>query len=921
MSKRNKRLGVGIIFTILATVMLFNIQVNDNSMFNKKRNSSDMSKHERREQRKKDYLEMKKWQFNRLKDPKTNSIPANIRVKELAFAKKLPTAKMHSLIKGNQIADATWASEGPINQGGRTKAVIPDIMNENILLAAAAEGGVWRSTDNGSSWLSVTDPSFIQNTTCLAQDTRAGKTNTWYYGTGEYASNLMPDGNGLNVLLGNGLFKSVDNGLTWNPIESTQSNSPGNTVDKFQIVWNIDINESNSFDDEIWVACFGGVYGSLDGGETWPLSKNGSDGELIPIYTSVSVTAKERVYAALSSGKNSGIYYSDDGSNWETITPTFWPAEVRRIVIASAESNSNILYVLSDTPGIGTPDLDGEKTSLWKYDASSNTWLDLSNNLPTAVAEVAGYSSQAGYDMCIDVKPDDENFVIIGGTNLYRTTDGFATKLDSNNWIGGYATSNNIDTYKNHHADQHGFFFLASNPNVVYSSHDGGISKSNDITAQIVTWSSLNDGYITTQFWSVAINHVIANQNIIIGGLQDNGSMGDTASNTQSNWDVIGSGDGMVAAVPDDLPWIYYSMQNGDIIRTNSNTGVQILVKPAKPHEDDFSFKTPYILDANNTDVMFLGASDEVWRNSNLTEIPIDGDNPTKVNWQVFNEVVDNNSVTALSTTKAKANLLYVGDDEGKIYKIENAADTNSSFVNISGANFPEANISSIATDPKNGNNILVAFSNYNVLSLFSTNDGGETWSCVGGNIEDYPNGIGNSPSIRDVKILPVEGGYIYLAATSIGLYTTSTLDGENTIWALEAPDQMGNVVVETIDVRPIDGRVVVGTFGKGVFSTNYIITDIDDKYTQPTEFSLSQNYPNPFNPSTTIKFSIPKRSNVKLEVFNSLGEKVATLLNEQKTMGEHSIRFNGKNLASGLYIYKITTSNFTESKKMTLIK
>ncbi len=921
MSKRNTKLGVGIIFAILATVLLFNIQINNNSMFNKTKNFSGLSKQERREQRKKDYLAMKKWQFNRLKDPKTNSIPENIRAKELAFAKELPTAKMQYLLKGNNISNATWVSEGPKNQGGRTKAVVADISNENILLAAAAEGGIWRSTDKGTSWLSVTDPSFIQNSTCLAQDTRIAKTNTWYYGTGEYASNLWPGRNGLGGLLGNGLFKSVDNGLTWNSIESTKSNSPGNTIDKFQIVWNIDINELNTSEDEIWVAGIGGVYGSKDGGETWPLSKNGS-GDIIPLYTSVSVTANGRVYAALSSGNNSGIYYSDDGLNWETITPTFWPAEVKRIVIASANSNPNILYVLANTPGVGAPATDeGEEfyTSLWKYDVSGNQWANLSDNLPNCSGENAGYSSQGGYDMCINVKPDDENFVIIGGTNIYRTTDGFSTKLDSDDWIGGYALSNDNSNYENHHADQHGFFFLASNPNVVYSSHDGGISKSNNITAQNVTWSSLNDGYITSQFWSVAINHVTANNQFIVGGLQDNGSMADENSNVQSNWQTIGSGDGMVAAMPDDFPWVYYSAQNGMIFRINAETGEEIGVTPADAN--GFSFKTPYILDANNTDMMFLGATDQVWYNSNLTEIPGTDDYKTTVNWKVFDEVVDNNNVTALATTKAVANLLYIGDDGGGVYKIVDASNMSSSFVNISGSEFAESNVSSIATDPNNGENVLVAFSSYNVLSLFSTTDGGTTWSCVGGNLENYPDGIGNSPSIRDVKILPVDGGYIYLAATSIGLYSTSTLDGENTIWSLEAPDQMGNIVVETIDVRPIDGRVVIGTFGKGVFSTNYLTTSVDDELTQPTEFSLSQNYPNPFNPSTTIKFNIAKSSNVKLEVFNSLGEKVSTLLNGQKAAGEHSVRFNGSNLASGLYIYKITSANFSDSRKMILQK
>jgi len=88
-----------------------------------------------------------------------------------------------------------------------------------------------------------------------------------------------------------------------------------------------------------------------------------------------------------------------------------------------------------------------------------------------------------------------------------------------------------------------------------------------------------------------------------------------------------------------------------------------------------------------------------------------------------------------------------------------------------------------------------------------------------------------------------------------------------------------------------------------------------------PLEYALSQNYPNPFNPTTTIKFSLPESGNVKLIVFNILGEDVKTLLNGVKEAGIHTINFNASELNSGIYFYKIETSNFTAVKKMMLIK
>jgi hypothetical protein len=88
-----------------------------------------------------------------------------------------------------------------------------------------------------------------------------------------------------------------------------------------------------------------------------------------------------------------------------------------------------------------------------------------------------------------------------------------------------------------------------------------------------------------------------------------------------------------------------------------------------------------------------------------------------------------------------------------------------------------------------------------------------------------------------------------------------------------------------------------------------------------PTKYELGQNYPNPFNPSTSIKFAIPKASDVKITVFNMLGQVVSIPINENKTAGFYEVKFNGSNLASGSYYYRIEAGNFLETRKMMLIK
>ena len=99
--------------------------------------------------------------------------------------------------------------------------------------------------------------------------------------------------------------------------------------------------------------------------------------------------------------------------------------------------------------------------------------------------------------------------------------------------------------------------------------------------------------------------------------------------------------------------------------------------------------------------------------------------------------------------------------------------------------------------------------------------------------------------------------------------------------------------------------------------------TGVEDNYsnTSPSVYNLEQNYPNPFNPITTISYSLPKASNVKLTIYNLLGQEVTTLVNSFNQAGKHSIKFNAANLASGVYFYSIKADGFVSSKKLILLK
>lgn len=99
------------------------------------------------------------------------------------------------------------------------------------------------------------------------------------------------------------------------------------------------------------------------------------------------------------------------------------------------------------------------------------------------------------------------------------------------------------------------------------------------------------------------------------------------------------------------------------------------------------------------------------------------------------------------------------------------------------------------------------------------------------------------------------------------------------------------------------------------------IVTDVEDDLALPISYSLSQNYPNPFNPITNIDYSISQRSKVELNIYNTLGQKVITLVNEFKEAGNHTLKFNAVNLPSGVYLYRISTGEFSQTKKLILLK
>ncbi len=857
------------------------------------------------------------WEWQRLRDPNSGKIPPGIRARELAYAATLPVApSSSSLYKRRSSGETDWISRGPVNVGGRTRALAIDVTDENVILAGGVSGGMWRSDDGGATWIKTTDPSQLHSVTAIVQDTRPGKTNTWYYSTGELVGNSASAGSD-GFFVGDGIFKSDDGGNSWTPLPATVSGTPQFDA-LFDIVWNLALDLSNLSQDEIYAATYNSIQRSVDGGNSWEIRLGGFSSPF-STRTDVAVSANGIVYATLSSeGNDRGIWRSSDGIFWSRITPPGFPSTYGRIVIGISPVDENDVYFLAETPGSGLND-----HSLWHY--QSGSWQNLSGNLPAYGPPVGNYESQHSYDMLIKLKPDAPNVIFIGGTNLYRSTDGFATR-NHLAWIGGYAPVNDVSRYPGQHPDQHALVFLPSNPRVMFAGHDGGISKTLDNTAATVVWDTLNNGYLTSQFYTLAIDKATEGSQWVVGGMQDNGTWGVNDETGSVPWQEFLTGDGSFSAISNGADFFYLSIQSGPAFRFSRDMSQWTRIDPAGG--SGYLFVNPFVLDPNNNNRIYLAGGDRIWRNSDVSQIPLFSEDPATVNWkQITTTQIFDGKISALGITKTPANRLYYGTTRGRIYRLDNSHTANPIPIEITGPNFPaDAYLNCIAVNPENGDELVVVFSNYNVVSLFRSGDGGSSWSNISGNLEQNPDGSGDGPSTRWAAIMPVQGRQYYFVGSSTGLYSTTALNGALTIWKQESPDLIGNVVVDMVAVRPVDGLVAVATHGNGVYSRHFPTRPGDGGPPIAESFVLQQNYPNPFNNITRIPFTLNTESQVILQIFNSRGQQVRTLVNQTLTADTYTLTWDGTDhsghrVASGVYVYRLTVDNQHEEKRMVLVK
>lgn len=838
------------------------------------------------------------YEFNMVKNPYTNQIPENIKSLEKEFSEGIQEGdnfKNQAQFKNGDYS--YFKSRGPFNVGGRTRALAIDANDENIILAGGVSGGLWRSEDSGATWNQVSDiEGESQSITYIIQDTMSVDNKVWYYASGERLGNSAGLGTGA-FYQGRGVYKSIDGGKRWNLLKASNDNDVRDFAD-LDLISKLAIQPTTG---DLYVATFAGVWRSQDEGLSFTEVLDAGFDNL----TEVAITPSGRIYATVDTSPQAdgnpnplgGFFTSLDGETWTDITPAGLTG-FGRTIIEVDPNDENIVYFFAQNLAADA--------YLFKYNALAESleeaYTDLTANIPRLGGVAGDLNLQGGYNMVCEVKPGDPNFIILGGTNLYRSTDGYTSPIGRDGWIAGYSPlADNFAQYANQHPDQHMLIYYPSDSNKVLTGNDGGVQVTLDITANVggepVSWIDLNQGYLTTQPYHVAFDPE-ANSDDLVAGFQDNGTWYTNSTNSDAFWVEDFGGDGAYSAISDGGLTRYVSSQRGNILRFNfDNEGNFVSFSRVSPASGSgYSFINPFILDKNNDNIMYLPIGNTIWRNNDLDGLPLNTGR-TDVNWVTLsNTAVSSGNIVSLDVSKYPvANRLYYGTSTGLIYRMDNANLDDQPAVDIStGKGLPAGNVNDINVDPSNPDRVLITFSNYGIPSLFYTEDGGETWTDVSGNLEENPDGTGNGPSVRSTAFHGSDTGVlspqtdITFAATSTGVYFTLKFEGTNTQWYREPFITNGTVADEIITRK--DGFIAVAAHGNGLFSAKLPIIGLEFPESNLSVAYLLDDQTVPFEGSDPIEVDITglfvqsKGLPIDIELTNSNPE-FATVVQEENKL------------------------------------
>ena len=643
------------------------------------------------------------------------------------------------------INSTVWEELGPGNIGGRVRSLAFDPDDASRIYAGSVSGGIWLTENSGTSWAPVDD--FMANLSISSIIFDPTNNDIMYAGTGEGTFNA-------DNVRGLGIFKSTDRGVTWNILSATQ--------DSFDFYW---VNRLTILGDSsrLLAATHTGIWYSADGGTNWnsALSARVFDVDVDPTDN-----------AKLVAGGQGDAYYSTDGGlNWTAASGL--GSISGRIEIAYAPSDPSIVYISANVNS-------GE---IWKSTDGGQSY-----SLVNTGNSYLG--AQGWYDNALWVDPTNTNHVIVGGIDLWRTTDGGTSLNKISDWRDAPLSAHADHHYIQEHPDYDGV-----NNKQIYFGNDGGVYTAPDITLADgdVGWTELNNNLSITQFYGMGV----APGGRIVAGTQDNGTL--VYNGDSENWTTTFGGDGgFSAADPTDANYLYGEYVYLQIHRS-TNGGLWSNWIHDNAMTSGANFIAPFILDPNNENRL-LGGAAELW--------VTDDAKAADPSWTSKKAAISGNeSISAIAVEPGNSDVIYVGHDDGSVYKTSDGTTATPNWTDISGT-LPSRRVLRLAVAPLNNQIVYATFSGYNSDNLWKSTDGGATWNVsVGTN----PNNIPPSP-IRSVVVHPTENNLLYVG-TEVGIFTS---EDAGATWSLEN-DGPANVSVDEL-VWHGASTLYAATHGRGIF-------------------------------------------------------------------------------------------------------
>lgn len=799
---------------------------------------------------------------------------------EIPVEKYFEAVGKKSTLVDRSSMSVSWTPIGPTNIGGRVTCIVADPLNPNIIIIGAAAGGIFKTTNGGVNWSPKTDFAPALGMGSLEMD--PNNSNIIYAGTGEANS-------ATDCYPGYGLLKSTDKGDTWNVIGLSEVLN----------IAAIKVHPLNS--NIIYAAGMGyrsksvnkGIYKSTNAGLNWTkvlfVSDSTSAIDIGIDYADINI-----VHAAMwqrirpptvssTGGLTSGLYRtSNGGANWTLLgAANGLPAPLSttgRININVSRSNSSIIHAIYKTT------VGNNISGVYKSTNKGLNWTSLGMN----GLESSGFDWYIGV---IETAPNNPGVLYVGSIDMFRTTNNGSSWTNLTNAYSG--------TFDQQHPDQHAFWINPLNSQYIINGNDGGIFIS---TNAGTNWSKRYDLPIT-QYYAGCIDFL--NPAKKYGGTQDNGSHG-SVNPGPAGWEVLYGGDGFHCAVDyTNSNVIYMESQNGGLGRSDDGGNFFDDITSGLDLART-NWSSPYMLDIQTSTTVYFG-SYKLHKSTNKGN-----------NWTIISPDLTKGQNGRLGTLTCMSNamlpstqrVIYTGADDGRVMVTTNSG-TN--WTDIS-AGLPVRYVTDVVVDKRNPNVAYVTLSGFNMdernTHVFRTTNYGANWVNITGNLLNVP---------ANSLIIDYNKDSTLFVGTDAGVYYTTRLGAS---W-VQLGTGLPNSPVFDLIYHQASFKLIAATHGRSMFEVDIsnLPSGINNNTTTANDFILKQNYPNPFNPETNIAYELKQKAFVTLKVFDLSGKEVAVIVNGIKAPGSYNVKFSGADLSSGLYFYKLESGEFSEVKKMMLIK